>query len=186
MANSSTSASVARSVLPNISHVITVKLDSISLRRCWNKTDTVNRDFKDCVEKDQLVLSCINASISHYALGDTAHRYHTARETWQALEKRFASSHQKYISELRSRLHRTTRAGSPVPETEIIEVVINNVGSRFDNVTSKVRGKPITYDELKALLLKSERGNDDVDACFCKGVLKGCSSCAPGLASGVL
>ncbi|RXH91726.1 hypothetical protein DVH24_020749 [Malus domestica] len=126
-----------------------------------------------------------------YVLGTIAHQYRTARETWQALENLFASSSLKHITQLRSDLLHTTRngrrigeflsivndsshklalVGSPVPETEIIDVITKNVGSPYKNIVisaAQVRDKPFTYDGLEALLLSAEVQIDQRIGCEC-------------------
>lgn len=93
-----------------------------------NKTDTVNPDFEDWIQKDHLALSCIDCSLSPHVLGTIAHQYRTARETWQALEKLFASSSLKHISQLRSDLLHTTRNGRRIAE---FLSVVNMLHFRF-------------------------------------------------------
>ncbi|KAM1013982.1 hypothetical protein ACFX2C_044045 [Malus domestica] len=200
--------------LPNVSHVINVKLDCnnypvwlaqiVSVLRSHKlmsfvdgsspcppqflsddddriKTDdTVNPDFEDWVQKDQLALSLIDRSLSPYVLGCIAHQDRTARRTWLSLEERFASASQTHVSQLRSDLRRTTNvdgsiaeflsrinaiahelalAGSPVPETEIVDVIMENVGSHYKNQvirSAESRHEPITYRNIEALLLADE------------------------------
>ncbi|KAM1013875.1 hypothetical protein FF1_043732 [Malus domestica] len=120
---------------------------------------------------------------SHYAWAGPsciAHQDRTARKTWLLLEEQFALASQKHISQLRSDLRRTTNVdgsiaeflsgvnaiahelelvGSPVPETEIIDVIMENVGRHYKNEVirrAQSLNKPITYKDLKALLLAAE------------------------------
>ncbi|KAM1407618.1 hypothetical protein C1H46_032609 [Malus baccata] len=142
--------------------------------------DTVNPDFEDWVQKDQLALSLIDSSLSAYVLGCIAQQDRTARKTWLTLEERFASASQTHVSRLRRDLRRTTHvdgsiaeflsrvnaiarelalAGSPVPETEIVDVIMENVDSYYkDEVirSARSRHEPITYRNLEALLLAAE------------------------------
>ncbi|CAN6720871.1 unnamed protein product [Malus baccata var. baccata] len=114
-----------------------------------------------------------------------AHQDRTARKTWLILEEQFALASQKHISQLRSDLRRTTNVdgsiaeflsgvnaiahelelvGSPVPETEIIDGIMENVGRHYKNEVirrAQSLDKPITYKDLEALLLAAETRFED-------------------------
>ncbi|CAN6583865.1 unnamed protein product [Malus baccata var. baccata] len=107
------------------------------------------------------------------------------RKTWLILEEQFALASQKHISQLRSYLRRTTNVdgsiaeflsgvnaiahelelvGSPVPETKIIDVIMENVGRHYKNEVIRRAlslDKPITYKDLEALLLAAETRFED-------------------------
>ncbi|XP_021815103.1 uncharacterized protein LOC110757711 [Prunus avium] len=138
-----------------------------------------NPDYEDWVQKDQLVLSLINGSLHHKVLAIVATKT-TARDTWVALETRFASPNQNRLLQLRSDLLRTTRgdssitdfldrihsitdnlalAGAPVHDSDLLAVVMNNVGPLYENTVAaaQAREKPIGMPDLEALLLSAER-----------------------------
>ncbi|CAL9007689.1 unnamed protein product [Prunus brigantina] len=138
-----------------------------------------NPDYEDWVQKDQLVLSLINGSLHHKVLATVATKT-TARDTWLALETRFASPNQNRLLQLRSDLLRTTRgdssitdfldrihsitdnlalAGAPVHDSDLLAVVMNNVGPLYENTVAaaQAREKPIGMPDLEALLLSAER-----------------------------
>ncbi|CAL8121353.1 unnamed protein product [Prunus armeniaca] len=104
----------------------------------------------------------------------------TARDTWLALETRFASPNQNRLLQLRSDLLRTTcgdssitdfldrihsitdnlaLAGAPVHDSDLLAVVMNNVGPLYENTiaTAQAREKPISMPDLEALLLSAEQ-----------------------------
>lgn len=141
-------------------------------------TDEINREYEAWILQDQTVLSWINGSLTPSVLA-TVSRSTSSAATWKALEKRYASQCQNRILQLRSELLRTMRgdlsisdfldkingvadnlalAGNPVSETDLVSIIMNNVGSVYETTvnSAQARDTPITYDALEALLLSAE------------------------------
>ncbi|KAI5344187.1 hypothetical protein L3X38_012064 [Prunus dulcis] len=90
-----------------------------------------NPEYKDWVQKDQLVLSLINGSIHHKVLATVATKT-TARDTWVALETRFASPNQNCLLQLRSDLIYTTHGDSSITDfLDRIHSITDNLALRM-------------------------------------------------------
>lgn len=141
-------------------------------------TEEINPAYDEWLEKDQTVLGWINNSVSTPVLSTIA-RFQTSFESWKSLEKRYASSCQNRIMQLRyellqikgdglsisdflDKIHTVADslalAGKPVDDDDIISIIMNNVGSAYESTVSsaQARDTPISYDTLVALLLSAE------------------------------
>ncbi|KAM1671307.1 hypothetical protein ACFXTN_036326 [Malus domestica] len=209
-ATTNTPHSIDSSTLPNVSHAITLKLDTtnyplwlaqivpvLKSRRLMhfidgssecpayflkddtgNLTTNVNPAYEDWIQKDQLVLSCINGSLGLQALSATA-RYQSVRDVWVALQHRYASHNQSRIIQLRTAFFQTKRGdssiadyldrihslvdslalvGSPITDVDLVVVIMSNVGPKFENTVAaaQARENPISYVDLEALILSAE------------------------------
>lgn len=142
-------------------------------------TSQLNSAYLHWVQQDQTILSWINNSLSPAVLATVA-LSPTSRQTWQSLERRYASTSQNRILHLRNELLRTTKgdmsisdfldkinsisdnlalAGSPLTDGDLVSIIMNNVGAAFEVTVSaaQARDTPITYEALEALLLSAER-----------------------------
>ncbi|ONH90937.1 hypothetical protein PRUPE_8G084200 [Prunus persica] len=142
-------------------------------------TDAINPTYDTWIQQDQLVLSWINGSLSSTVL-TTVTCFTSARSTWVALEKRFASPNQNRILQLCSELFCAARgdssiadyldkvnaivdnlalSGSPLPDSDLLAVIMNNVGPLYESTvaSTQARETPITYVDLEALLLSAEQ-----------------------------
>ncbi|KAB2606981.1 hypothetical protein D8674_006698 [Pyrus ussuriensis x Pyrus communis] len=90
----------------------------------------VNPEYVTWVQRDQMVLSWINGSLTASVLATVASK-RISRATWEALEQRYASTSHNRILFLRNELLLTKKA--------------------------QARDTPITYPTLEALLLTTER-----------------------------
>ncbi|CAL9003000.1 unnamed protein product [Prunus brigantina] len=151
--------------LPSISHVISVRLERDNYPTWLAQIVPVLRSRR---------------LLSYVDVLATVATKTTARDTWLALETRFASPNQNRLLQLRSDLLRTTRgdssitdfpdrihsitdnlalAGAPVHDSDLLAVVMNNVGPLYENTVAaaQAREKPIGMPDLEALLLSAER-----------------------------
>ncbi|KAL9668585.1 hypothetical protein QQ045_006121 [Rhodiola kirilowii] len=131
------------------------------------------------IQKDQTVLSWLTSSLTPPILSIVS-RLDSAREVWIALERRFASTNQNRLLQLRSQLFRTMRgdltisayldkikrladnlalSGSPVSDSDLLTIIMTNVGPLYENTVAAVQARetPITYPDLEALLLSAEQ-----------------------------
>ncbi|CAL2227205.1 unnamed protein product [Prunus armeniaca] len=125
----------------------------------------VNPAYTTWIQRDQLILSWINNSLSKSVLSIVS-RNQTARSTWLALERRYASTSQNRILHLRNELMRTMKgdlsvsdyldkmnmivdnlalAGQQVLDDELVQIIMNNLGpARMnDHVSSLTESAPI-------------------------------------------
>ncbi|KAB2615112.1 hypothetical protein D8674_021700 [Pyrus ussuriensis x Pyrus communis] len=139
----------------------------------------VNLEYVTWVQRDQMVLSWINGSLTASVLATVASK-RTSRATWEALEQRYASTSQNRILFLRNELLLTKKgdlsvadyldrvnaisdnlalAGQPVSDNELVQIILNNLGPAFEMTVNaaQARDTPITYPTLEALLLTTER-----------------------------
>ena len=138
-------------------------------------TTEIDPAYNDWQQKDQLILSWINNSLTPFVLSTVA-RSKSSYETWTSLEKRYASQSHNRILQLRNELFTTkgeglsitdfvdkinhiadnlALAGKPVDDDDLISIIMNNVGSSYEATVSsaQARDTPISYDAVVALLL---------------------------------
>ena len=113
-------------------------------------TTKVNPAYEDWLQKDQLVLSWINNSLTPSVLSTVA-RSKSSHETWVSLEKRSASQSHNRIMHLRNELFNTKSKGLSItdfvdkvthitdnlalagkPDDDLASIIMNNIGPTFE------------------------------------------------------
>ncbi|KAM1127568.1 hypothetical protein ACFX2I_037518 [Malus domestica] len=135
----------------------------------------VNPAYTTWTQHDQMILNWINGLLTASVLLTVASK-RTARATWEALEKMYASTSQNRILFLRNELLQTKKddltvvdyldrmnvisdnlalAEQPVSDDELVQIILNNLGSAFKMLVSatQARDTPVTYPTLEALIL---------------------------------
>lgn len=143
-----------------------------------DSTRTSNPEYKSWQQTDQMILIWLNATISEsylpYVIG-----FHSARDLWKNLEKRFASLSRSHVLQLRARLQ-TVRKGSSsvttylqelkeisdslaasgnvIQDADLVFYILNGLPSEYDSFATSVRVREpiVTSDELHSLLLTEE------------------------------
>ncbi|KAK0571460.1 hypothetical protein LWI29_016333 [Acer saccharum] len=111
-------------------------------------TTEIDPVYSEWQQKDQLILSWINASLTPSVLSTVA-LLSTSHAVWKSLEKRYASQSKTRILQLKNQLHNTKRGdlsiynfidkitniadnlalvGKPVDDDDLITIIMNNVG----------------------------------------------------------
>lgn len=73
-----------------------------------NPTKDINPQYSSWIQQDQNVLCWINATLSEGVLAHFV-GLKTAREVWEALERRFASMSRSHVIQLKTKLRNTKR-----------------------------------------------------------------------------
>nr|XP_028945710.1 uncharacterized protein LOC108171738 [Malus domestica] len=144
-----------------------------------NLTNTVNPAFELWMQQDAMVISWINSSVHPTVLATLIGKT-SSHSTWTSLRERYASTSTGRLLQLRSDLMNTHRgdssiadfldrvnsladtlslSGSPVSDSDLVAIVLNNVGPAFESTVSSAQAREdaISYGALEALLLGAER-----------------------------
>ncbi|CAL2239141.1 unnamed protein product [Prunus armeniaca] len=118
-----------------------------------------NPDYEDWVQKDQLVLSLSSMVlfIIKFLLRLLPKPPHLSSDFLRTT--RGDSSITDFLDRIHSITDNLALAGAPVHESDLLAVVMNNVGPLYENTVAaaQAREKPIGMPDLEALLLSAER-----------------------------
>lgn len=98
-----------------------------------------NHEYSEWFERDQTLLSWINATLSNSALPYII-GMNTAKEAWDSLERRYASLSRSHIIELKKRLQQVKKGSSTMQEYLHQIKVLSDQLATF--------GAPISEDDL--------------------------------------
>ncbi|KAM1501731.1 hypothetical protein ACFXTO_027170 [Malus domestica] len=144
-----------------------------------NLTTAVNPAFELWMQQDAMVISWINSSVHPTVLANLIGK-NSSHSAWTSLRERYASTSTGRLLQLRSDLMNTHRgdssiadfldrvnsladtlslSGSPVSDSDLVAIVLNNVGPVFESTVSSAQAREdaISYGALEALLLGAER-----------------------------
>lgn len=187
-------------VISNIANLVPVKLDGTNYRVWKSLLEPILRghrllsfidgsaaapsasslEYATWYEKDQMILSWINATLSlsalPYIVGASS-----AKEAWDALTRRFGTSSPSHVITLRRKLHTIKKgtlsmqeyldqfkvlidglgaAGSKVSNDELFFAVLDGLPSTFNVVSGIIRYRALTptftFEEAASLLLDEE------------------------------
>ncbi|KAF5468811.1 hypothetical protein F2P56_012931 [Juglans regia] len=128
--------------------------------------------------QDNLILSCINSSLSEEVLAQVAH-CNTSADVWTALISAFASQSRAKAIHVRSQLSTLRKgnqsatdyfmtikrltdelaiAGQPLPSDDIVTYLLAGLGPEYDSLVSLVshRADSLTLEDLYSMLLTFE------------------------------
>ncbi|CAL8080992.1 unnamed protein product [Prunus armeniaca] len=179
MASSLSATPLASSMvsLPNISYVVSIKLDRTN-NIIWKAQFLPLLKSTDWHKLDQQLLSWINSTLTPGVLSQVS-RCLTARDPWISLEKRFNSQSRSRILQLKHQLQTTKRgtssitdfvdqmtavadslalAGKPVDDDDLIDLILNGLRPAYESVVNSIQSRdpPMALDYVITFLLTAE------------------------------
>lgn len=143
-----------------------------------NPTKDINPQYSSWIQQDQNVLCWINVTLSEGVLAHVV-GLKTAREVWEALERRFASMSRSHVIQLKTQLQNIKKGNltiddymkkikhisdslaavlSPVDKEDLIIHTLNGLPSDYAafRTSIRTRSSPFSIEELHVLLLCEE------------------------------
>ncbi|KAJ8638591.1 hypothetical protein MRB53_012858 [Persea americana] len=198
--NNTTSSPSPSLVISNISNLVSIKLDAGNYLMWKSLFEPILRghklmgfvdgstpaprkdspSFNQWYERDQMLLSWINATLSTSALPYVV-GIKSAEEAWDALARRYASITSSHVMTLRKQLHRIKKgttsmadylqqfkvitdqlaaSASPISEEELLYAVLDGLPSAYRPLQSVIRARarsgPLPIEEVHNLLICEE------------------------------